>query len=166
MDKGHRKKVPFSYRIASCGPCSSGEDAPCRIALLYSHRIRRLVDEVSLNLAWFWYVGYELDKRVPDHTIFSKIRRIFDQRPFAEAFKHILRKCVEGGLVKGDSVFARSTLVKANASMSSLVEVKLSPEVYWRELESSEEVKRPRGRAPKEKRDQQVGLVILRERQI
>jgi len=118
---------------------------------------RRLAEEMSLNLAYRWYVGYDLDEEVPDHSIFSKARKRSGQKLFLEVFKHILRKCVEAGLVKGDSVFARSTLVKANASMSSLVEAKLSPEVYWRKLESSEEVKGPRGRPSKEKMSQQVG---------
>jgi len=112
---------------------------------------------MSLNLAYRWYVGYDLDEEVPDHSIFSKARKRFGQKLFLEVFKQILRKCVEAGLVKGESIFVDSTLVKANASMSSLVEVKLSPEVYWRELESSEEEKGPRGRPSKEKMSQQLG---------
>lgn len=53
--------------------------------------------------------------------------------------------------MKEDSLFIESTEVATYASMDSLIEVKLPPEVYWRELQSSEEAKGPRGRAPKEK---------------
>jgi len=128
------------------------------IGYLYDIRSeRRLAEEMSLNLAYRWYTGYDLDEEVPDHSIFSKARKRFGQKLFLEVFNHILKQCLKAGLVKGDSLFVDSTLVKANASMSSLVEVKLSPEVHWRELESSEEVKGPRGRPPKEKMNQQIG---------
>ena len=35
---------------------------------------RKLVEEISLNLAYRWYIGYDLDKEVPNHSIFSKAR--------------------------------------------------------------------------------------------
>jgi len=34
-------------------------------------RLRRLAEEMSLNLAYRWYIGYDLDEEVPDHSIFS-----------------------------------------------------------------------------------------------
>lgn len=33
---------------------------------------RKLVEEISLNLAYRWYIGYDLDEAIPDHSIFSK----------------------------------------------------------------------------------------------
>jgi IS5 family transposase len=128
------------------------------IGYLYDIRSeRRLAEEMSLNLAYRWYIGYDLDEEVPDHSIFSKARKRFGRKLFLEVFNHILKQCLKADLVKGDSLFVDSTLVKANASMNSLVEVKLSPEVYWRELESSEEAKRSYRRHSKEKMSQQVG---------
>ncbi len=128
------------------------------IGYLYDIRSeRRLAEEMSLNLAYRWYIGYDLDEEVPDHSIFSKARKRFGKKLFLEVFEHILKQCLKAGLVGEDSLFVDSTLVKANASMSSLVEVKLSPEIYWRKLESSEEVKGPRGRPPKGKVSRQVG---------
>jgi len=35
---------------------------------------RKLVEEISLNLAYRWYIGYDLDEEVPNHSIFSKAR--------------------------------------------------------------------------------------------
>jgi len=35
---------------------------------------RKLVEEISLNLAYRWYIGYDLDEQIPDHSIFSKAR--------------------------------------------------------------------------------------------
>ena len=42
------------------------------------------------------------------------------------------------GLVAKDNLLVDSTIVKANASTDSLVEVNLSPEEYWRELAEGE----------------------------
>lgn len=35
---------------------------------------RQLMEQVNLNLAFRWYIGYDLDEQVPDHSSLSKIR--------------------------------------------------------------------------------------------
>src|SRR6266567_3291336 len=36
---------------------------------------RRLCEEASLNLAWRWFLGYELDEVLPEHSVLTKARR-------------------------------------------------------------------------------------------
>ena len=81
---------------------------------------RRICEESSLNLAWRWFIGYELDEPVPDHSVLSKARRRFGQAVFERFFKHIVQLCEQRGLVEGDVLFLDSTLSKANASAKSL----------------------------------------------
>ncbi len=38
---------------------------------------RRLCQEAGLHLAWRWFLGYELDEPIPDHSVLSKARRRF-----------------------------------------------------------------------------------------
>ena len=38
---------------------------------------RRLAEECRLNLAWRWFLGYDLDERPPDHSVLSKARARF-----------------------------------------------------------------------------------------
>lgn len=104
---------------------------------------RRLVEEISLNMAYRWYVGYDLDEQVPDHSIFSKAWARFGKELFCEIFSRILAECAKAGLVTGDALYIDSTLVKADAALSSLVEVSLSPDDYWQELEKSEHKPNP-----------------------
>jgi len=99
---------------------------------------RKLVEEISLNLAYRWYIGYDLDEEVPNHSIFSKARARFGKKLFLEIFEKILVKCVELGLVSGEGMLIDSTIVKADASSSSLVEVNLSLEDYWNKLDQKE----------------------------
>jgi len=81
---------------------------------------RRLCEEASLNLAWRWFLGYELDEPLPDHSVLSKARNRFGVRVYEKFFRHIVRLCESAGLVEGDVLFIDSTLVKANAAPQSL----------------------------------------------
>jgi transposase len=38
---------------------------------------RRLAQEVELNLAYRWFLGYDLDEATPNHSVLSKARRRF-----------------------------------------------------------------------------------------
>ena len=81
---------------------------------------RRLCEEASLNLAWRWLLGYELDEPLPDHSVLSKARKRFGVRVYEKFFQHIVRLCESAGLVEGDILFIDSTLSKANAAPQSL----------------------------------------------
>ena len=65
----------------------------------------------------------------------------FKKKLFLDIFEKILIKCVELGLVSKEGMLIDSTIVKADASSYSLVEINLSPEEYWKRLDQPE--KRP-----------------------
>ena len=129
------------------------------VGYLYDIRSeRRLVEEVRLNLAYRWYVGYDLDEEIPDHSVFSKARARFGEGLFCELFEKILKECVKAGLVSGDGILVDSTLVRADASLNSVIDVALPPEKYWRELDQDEKrTDSPRGMKPKDGEASQVG---------
>lgn len=81
---------------------------------------RRLVQEIGLNLAYLWFIGYDLDESVPDHSVLSKARARFGPTVYLGFFKEIVRQCEQAGLVRGDKVYLDSTLVEANASIDSV----------------------------------------------
>lgn len=81
---------------------------------------RRLCEEASLNLAWRWFLGYELDESLPDHSVLTKARRRFGTRVYELFFRHIVRMCEARGLVQGDVLFLDSTLSDANAGRDTL----------------------------------------------
>ena len=60
---------------------------------------RKLIEEISLNLAYRWYIDYDLDEQIPDHSIFSKARTRFGKKLFLNIFEEILKKCIDFGLV-------------------------------------------------------------------
>jgi transposase len=81
---------------------------------------RRLADECRLNLAWMWFLGYDLDERPPDHSALSKARSRFGVTTYQAFFAEIVRQCERAGLIRGDRLYLDSTLVEANASLDSL----------------------------------------------
>jgi len=109
---------------------------------------RRLAEEVRLNIAYRWFSGYNLDEETPNHSVFSKARARFGRDLFLLVFKDVLSRCIEAGIVKGDALLVDCTIIDADASMKSLVELPGSPEEYWRKLDEEEKAKSTRGRKP------------------
>ena len=68
---------------------------------------RQLMDQVNLNLAFRWYIGYDLDEPVPDHSSLSKIRDRYGLEVFQRFFEQIVERCIEAGLVWGQGALFR-----------------------------------------------------------
>lgn len=82
---------------------------------------RQLMEQVNLNLAFRWYIGYDLDELVPDHSSLSKIRSRYGLNVFQRFFEHIVELCIGAGLVWGQELYFDGTKVQANAALESLV---------------------------------------------
>ena len=83
---------------------------------------RRLMDEVGVNLAYRWFLGYDLDEDIPEHSVLSKARVGFGLEVFERFFERSIELCREAGLLSEGPVYVDSTLMRAAASMDSLVE--------------------------------------------
>ena len=125
---------------------------------------RRLAEEVRLNIAYRWFAGYNLDEETPNHSVFSKARARFGRDLFLLVFKEVLSRCIGAGLVKGDAILVDCTLIDADASMKSLVDLELSPEEYWRKLDEEEETKSNRGRKPGGDAENRLGKAFRGEK--
>lgn len=86
---------------------------------------RRIEQEIQVNMAYRWFLGLDLDERVPDHSTISqnRRRRFHGENVFRSLFEHILHLCMEKGLVDGKVILTDSTHVKANASFKANAKV-------------------------------------------
>ena len=82
---------------------------------------RQLMEHVQSNLAFRWYIGYDLDEPVPDHSSLSRIRERYGLEVFQWFFERIVEWCFEAGLVWGKELYFDGTQVQANADMDSLM---------------------------------------------
>jgi transposase len=80
---------------------------------------RRLAQEAELNLAYRWFLGYDLDEATPNHSVLSKARRRFGKEVYEEFFRQIVGQCEAAGLIEGTTVFLDSTQVLASANSDS-----------------------------------------------
>ncbi len=81
---------------------------------------RRLMAETQVNLAYRWFLGYDLDEAIPDHSVLSKARRRFGPEVFEQFFQRSIELCREAGLLAEGPVYVDSTLIRAGAALSSL----------------------------------------------
>ena len=81
---------------------------------------RLLMHHAADRLSVRWYVGYDLDEPLPDHSSLSRIRTRYGIEAFRRFFEKIVEQCQEAGLVWGKELYVDATKVKANASLDSL----------------------------------------------
>ena len=93
------------------------------LVILYNVRSEReLMDTIPLRLDWLWFLGYDLDSEIPDHSVLSKARTRWGVQAFKHFFERIVLQCVEAGLVDGRKLFVDASLIDADASNNSVVD--------------------------------------------
>ena len=92
------------------------------LLILYNVRSEReLMATLPLRLDWLWFLGYDLEDDIPNHSVLSKARARWGVDAFKKFFELILWQCVEAGLVDGSKLFLDSSLIDADASNNSVV---------------------------------------------
>jgi len=84
---------------------------------------RKLMRQAQVNLAMRWFAGYRLDEKLPDHSSLTRIRQRWGPERFKRIFQKTVQSCVKAGLVDLDTVHVDATLIRADVSWESLVEV-------------------------------------------
>lgn len=115
---------------------------------------RLLLRQVADRLSVRWYVGYDLDDPLPDHSSLTKIRNRYGVQVFRRFFETIVEQCQQAGLVWGQELYIDSTKVQANASRTSLqprffVEAHLS-NLFEDAQEASQEASQEPERTPRQ----------------
>ena len=72
-----------------------------------------------------WFCGLDLMHRVPDHSTFSqnRKRRFKDSGIFREIFNGIVLRCIQLGIVSGETGVADGSFLPSNVSWDSRYEV-------------------------------------------
>jgi transposase len=93
------------------------------LLILYNVRSEReLINTIPLRLDWLWFLGYDLDDEIPNHSVLSKARARWGVSAFKTFFERIVWQCVEAGLVDGKKLFIDASLIDADASNNSVVD--------------------------------------------
>jgi len=76
--------------------------------------VRELMDEVAVNLAYRWFIGYSLEEKLPDHSTLSKALDRFGNEVFDTLFQRSIAQCQASGLVEGRVLHLDATLIRAD----------------------------------------------------
>jgi hypothetical protein len=79
------------------------------------------MNTIPLRLDWLWFLGYDPDSEVPNHSVLSKARMRWGMEAFRSFFERIVWQCVQTGPVDGTKLFMDSSLIEADASNNSVV---------------------------------------------
>ena len=101
----------------------------------------RLVEEVKVNIAYRWFLGYTLEDKIPDASVIwqNRIRRFNGTDVPEQIFNEILKQAISHGLVGGKILYSDSTHLKANANKNKYVEetVKVESQDYISDLNNA-----------------------------
>lgn len=101
---------------------------------------RQLIREIEMNMAYRWFLGYNLQDAIPHHSTISQNRR----RRFKESgvyqliFDEVVYRAIELELVDGKHLYTDSTHLKANANKNKYLKevVEKSTRDYLDELDA------------------------------
>jgi len=92
--------------------------------LLFYYNIpseRELIEQISLRLDFLWFLDWDLESAVPNHSVLSKARTRWGTKIFEQLFTRTVSQCVQAGLVEGRLLHVDSTIVAANAAKDSVL---------------------------------------------
>ncbi len=92
------------------------------LLVMYNVRSEReLMDTIPMRLDWMWFLGYDLDDAIPNHSVLSKARARWGAIAFKRFFDRIVGQCAEAGLIQGDKLFMDASMMDADASNNSVI---------------------------------------------
>jgi transposase len=81
---------------------------------------RLLMRLVADRLSVRWYLGYDLNEPLPDHSSLSRIRTRYGLSVFRRFFEAVVDQCQQAKLIWGKELYFDGTQVNANADLDSL----------------------------------------------
>ena len=80
--------------------------------------LRRTLEEVSMNLAYRWFIGYPLNEAVPHFsTVSYNFKHRFNHTTVEHVFRWVLKSAAEEGYLDTEAIFVDGTHIKASANL-------------------------------------------------
>ncbi len=104
---------------------------------------RKIIEHASMRMDMLYFINYDINEPLPWHSTLSRTRNLYGEELFLEVFRKVLSLCINKGMVNGRRQAIDSALIKANASMDSIIpkELKIDTANYLKELSENEEEK-------------------------
>ncbi len=84
--------------------------------------LRRTSEEIKMNVAYRWFLGYLMNEQLPHFsTVSQNFKHRFTEETINKVFEWILSEVEKHGYLTPDAVFVDGTHIKANANMHKAV---------------------------------------------
>ena len=107
--------------------------------------LRRTLEEVNMNLAYRWFIGYPLNETVPHFsTVSYNFKHRFNQTTVEYVFRWVLKAAAEEGYLDTEAIFVDGTHIKASANLKKQARKAVPKEAKRYAKELFDEVNRDR----------------------
>ena len=107
--------------------------------------LRRTAEEVSLNAAYRWFLGYTWSENTPHFSTLSyNFKNRFSEETIEEVFNWILYEIEHAGYLSPEAVFMDGTHIKANANVKKNVKKMIPKAAKIYEEQLMDEINRDR----------------------
>jgi transposase len=137
------KKVEGLYSEIEWG--KPGIDPVCLFKIVFIQYLfgirsmRQTIKEIEVNMAYRWFIGYDIGEKIPHFSTFGKnyTRRFQGTTIFEEIFGHILQEAVNCGFIDASAVFIDGTHIKASANKNKATKevVEVQAKNYQKQLD-------------------------------
>ncbi|MDD4194518.1 MAG: IS1182 family transposase [Acholeplasmataceae bacterium] len=104
--------------------------------------MRRTIEEIEVNVAYRWFLGFDFNDDIPHFSTFGKnyMRRFEGTTVFEEIFNTILYQAMKLKLVKMDNIFVDSTHIKAYANKRHVNDILINDSTHRYVKQLQEEI--------------------------
>jgi transposase len=84
--------------------------------------LRRTMQEINMNIAYRWFLGYTLNEELPHFsTVSYNFKHRFTEETVEKVFSWILQEANRAGYLAPEAVFVDGTHIKANANINKKI---------------------------------------------
>lgn len=122
-----------------------GIDPVCLFKIVFIQYIfgirsmRQTIKEIEVNMAYRWFIGYDIGEKIPHFSTFGKnyTRRFQGTTIFEEIFENILQEAVNCGFIDASAIFIDGTHIKASANKNKATKevVEVQAKNYQKQLD-------------------------------
>jgi transposase len=104
--------------------------------------MRRTIEEIEVNVAYRWFLGFDFNDDIPHFSTFGKnyVRRFEGTTVFEDIFNAILYQAMKLKLVKMDNIFVDSTHIKAYANKRHVNDILINDSTHRYVKQLQEEI--------------------------
>ena len=108
--------------------------------------MRQTIKEIEVNMAYRWFIGYDIGETIPHFSTFGKnyARRFKDTDVFKRIFTRILEEAIRCGFVDASAAFIDGSQIKASANKKKATNEIVEKQAKQYQQQLDEEIAGPR----------------------